>query len=30
VSNALPRHRNHFMVEFTRALVKRLVLDCQS
>ncbi|PWB56560.1 MAG: molybdopterin dehydrogenase [Anaerolineales bacterium] len=29
VSNALPRHRNQFMVEFTRALVKRLVLACQ-
>jgi xanthine dehydrogenase YagS FAD-binding subunit len=29
VSNALPRHRNQFMVEFTRALVKRVVLACQ-
>ena len=29
VSNARPRHRNQFMVEIARALVKKLVLACQ-
>jgi xanthine dehydrogenase YagS FAD-binding subunit len=29
VSNARPRHRNQFMVEITRTLVKKMVLDCQ-
>jgi xanthine dehydrogenase YagS FAD-binding subunit len=29
VSNAIPRHRNQFMVEVARALVKKLVLACQ-
>ena len=29
VSNALPRHRNKFMVEVARALVKNLVLACK-
>ena len=29
VSNAKPRHRNQFMVEIARALVKKLVLACQ-
>jgi xanthine dehydrogenase YagS FAD-binding subunit len=29
VSNAIPRHRNQFMVEIARALVKNLVLACQ-
>jgi xanthine dehydrogenase YagS FAD-binding subunit len=29
VSNARPRNRNRFMVEITRALVKKLVLACQ-
>jgi xanthine dehydrogenase YagS FAD-binding subunit len=29
VSNARPRHRNQFMVEITRALVKKMVLACQ-
>lgn len=29
ISNAIPRHRNHFMVEVTRALVKKMVLACQ-
>jgi len=29
VSNARPRHRNQFMVEVARALVKKLVLACQ-
>jgi xanthine dehydrogenase YagS FAD-binding subunit len=29
VSNAKPCHRNHFMVEIARALVKKIVLACQ-
>jgi xanthine dehydrogenase YagS FAD-binding subunit len=29
VSNAIPRHRNQFMVEVARALVKKLVLACK-
>ena len=29
VSNAKPRHRNQFMVEITRTLVKKIVLACQ-
>ena len=29
VSNARPRHRNTFMVEIARALVKKMVLACQ-
>jgi xanthine dehydrogenase YagS FAD-binding subunit len=29
VSNARPRHRNQFMVEIARALVKKMVLACQ-
>jgi xanthine dehydrogenase YagS FAD-binding subunit len=29
VSNAMPRHRNQFMVEIARALVKNMVLACQ-
>lgn len=29
VSNARPRHRNQFMVEIARALVKKTVLACQ-
>jgi xanthine dehydrogenase YagS FAD-binding subunit len=28
VSNALPRHRNQFMVEVARVLVKRMVMAC--
>jgi xanthine dehydrogenase YagS FAD-binding subunit len=29
VSNAKPRHRNQFMVEIARTMVKRMVLACQ-
>jgi xanthine dehydrogenase YagS FAD-binding subunit len=29
VFNAKPRHRNTFMVEIARALVKKMVLACQ-
>jgi xanthine dehydrogenase YagS FAD-binding subunit len=29
VANALPRHRNRFMVEVSRAVLKKLILACQ-